>query len=172
MKLLKRGCNYIVILILVLCIYGCKNSLDTSPRKPRYEVPITHSVGWWTHQGDLHIDSLSIEVVESKLNLFNAKSLIAYAISGNIFHKNGWKPEIEQIHIAEYFNKDSIHTDYDRVIEITPVVKISSNETLREGVKPFSLRNEYIINSDRWGPNRIKIICGDKEQIIELWQYK
>ncbi len=171
---LRNAYKYIGIIILCgVCVIGCKHSLDTSPRKPNYSIPVTYNQGWWAYQEDLQIDSFRVEIIDSRLNLFNSQSLISYTVKGNIFHKKDWEPHIEKVHISETLNKDTISvTEYDRIIEITPVVEVTLDKKLMTGVKAFSIKNEHLITSNKWGNNRIKLICGDKEQIIELIQRK
>lgn len=168
---LKKGYKYILLMFSLVCFCGC-DILNSSPRNPNHEVPITYNIGWWPYQKDLKIEGLDIEILESELNLFNSKSLIAYKISGHLFSSKNWEANIEQIHIAEYLNKDTIDDSYDRVIEITPVVKVSENKKQKEEFKPFTVYNEHTVTSNSWGINSIKVICGDKEQIIKLHQKK
>ena len=67
---------------LYLTDFGRKGILSNEPRNPRIEIPITYNIGWWSNQNGLTIENLEIEIVESKLNLFNSKSLISYKING------------------------------------------------------------------------------------------
>lgn len=58
------------------------------PGKARTKIPVTCQVGWWPSQRQLTIDSFRVEIVESKLNLFNNESLFAYSVFGKIEHLN------------------------------------------------------------------------------------
>ncbi|HSR37966.1 MAG TPA: hypothetical protein VLL95_03550 [Phnomibacter sp.] len=170
----------LILLILIIAIigfylyltdFGRKNILSTEPRRPKLEIPVTYNIGWWSDQKALSIDSLSIDIVESKLNLFNSKSLIAYTVIGTLTYKGHWQPEIDAIHISERLNLDTtLHCD--RIIEITPVIKDKSNDKVNGGTDKFEFRNEHTITSNHWGINRIKFICGNKEKTIELRQSK
>ena len=168
-RLLRRGCSIFAIFLLAS---SCRNPLDSSPREPKNEVPVTYNLGWWSYQDDLKINDFTVNILEDMLNLFNSKSLIEYNISGIITHEKGWMPEIKNVFISESLNKDTLDRSYDRIIEIMPVVSVINNKNTDPGQRSFSIKNEYIIESNKWGSNKIKIICLDKEQIIDLIQIK
>lgn len=179
MKKIYKTTGIIAVVMILLAVgtygyftnFGKTNIFFTGPRSPKLEMPITYNVGWWSNQDALSIDSLQIEIVESKLNLFNDKSLIAYKISGQLAHQKDWQRVIKEVHISERVNLDTtLHCD--RIIELTPVVKSKESKTLDGEMERFQLRNEHTIVSNHWGINRIKFICGNKEQIIELKQRK
>ena len=69
---------------LYLTDFGRKGILSNEPRKPKIEIPVTYTISWWSYQNDLVIDSLKIKIIESKLNLFNSKSLISYSVYGKM----------------------------------------------------------------------------------------
>lgn len=161
----------VVAYYLYLTDFGRKSILSTEPRRPKYEIPVTYNIGWWSNQKALSVDSLKIEIVESKLNLFNSKSLISYQVIGELTYKGHWQPTIEEVHISERVNLDTT-LNYDRIIEITPVIKDIENNKTNGGTDRFEFINEHTIVSNHWGINRIKFICGQKEQIIELRQSK
>lgn len=141
------------------------------PKRPTLVVPVTYNIGWWSQQEALAVNSLSIEVVQSNLNLLNSKSLIAYTVKGSVAYKGNWQPYIAAVHISERLNKDT-SLDCDRIIEITPIVKTKQNKSVDGGSDPFTFRNEHIITSNNWGPNRILFVCGEYKQTIELHQSK
>ncbi|WP_343696949.1 hypothetical protein [Flavobacterium sp.] len=165
----------LTIIVFFICSYlyltnfGQKGILSNEPRKPKIEIPITYNIGWWAYQDDLTIDSLKIEIIESKLNLFNSRSLISYSVYGKMKYDGHWEPKIENVHLSERIEKDSLQT---RIIEITPIVSVSENENQNDGIKKYSFKNEHTIISNGWGNNTIKFICGNKEQIIKLQQRK
>lgn len=160
-----------VAYFLYLTNFGRKNILSTEPRKPKIEIPVTYNIGWWSDQKALIVDSLQIDIIESKLNLFNSKSLISYKVSGQLNFGGHWKPKIEEVHISERVNLDTtLHCD--RIIEITPIIEDKENKNANGGSDKFEFKNEHTITSNRWGINRIKFICGKKEQTIELRQIK
>ena len=171
------GLLFLIILLFSVTFYffhsnfGKFDVLSNSPRQPKLQIPITYNIGWWSNQKELSIDSLTIDIIESKINLFNSKSLIAYKVSGHLNYRGHWQPKIEEVHISERLNFDTtLHCD--RLVEITPIVKDEENITTNGGTDKFEFKNEHIINSNHWGINRIKFICGQKEQIIELQQVK
>ena len=156
---------------LYLTDFGRTGILFPEPRRPKLEIPIIYNVGWWSSQKALSIDSLNVEIVESKLNLFNSKSLISYKVSGQLNYEGYWQPQIKEIHISERLNYDTtLHCD--RIIEITPIIKGKENKNVNGGSDKFEFKNEHTITSNHWGINRIKFVCGQKEQIIELRQVK
>ena len=164
------------ILLFFICTYlyltdfWQKGILSNEPRKPRIEIPVTYNIGWWSHQDDLTIDSLKVEIVESKLNLLNSKSLVSYSVFGKMRNNDGyWEPNIETIHLSERIEKDSLKS---RIIEITPIISVSEKDNQKGGVKNFNFKNEQTIISSGWGNNRIKFICGNKIQSITLHQIK
>jgi hypothetical protein len=170
----------LIILTLILCSvayylyltdFGRKNILSTEPRKPKLEIPVTYNIGWWSDQKALTVDSLQVDIIESKLNLFNSKSLISYKVSGLLNYEGHWQPTISEVHISERINLDTtIHCD--RIIEITPIIEDKENKNAKGGSDKFEFKNEHTITSNHWGINRIKFICGQKEQTIELRQSK
>lgn len=161
----------VVAYYLYLTDFGRKNILSTEPRKPKIEIPETYNIGWWSDQKALTVDSLQVDILESKLNLFNSKSLISYKVSGQLNYEGHWQPIIKEVHISERINLDTT-LRCDRIIEITPVVEDKENKNSNGGSDKFEFRNEHTITSNHWGINRIKFICGQKEQIIELRQSK
>lgn len=179
---MKRFLKILGIIIITLIIgvtifylywtdLGRKDILFQGPRNPRIEVPITYNIGWWSNQKEMQIDSFDLKIVESELNLFNSKSLISYEVKGQLTNDRYWKPKINEVHISERINTDTL-LNYDRVIEITPIVKVEENNKTKEEKNSFTFKNEHIIISNRWGKNRIKFVCAKKEQIIELQQRK
>jgi hypothetical protein len=177
-KLFKIFGLIILTLILSAVVYylyrtdfGRKNILSTEPRNAKLEIPITYNIDWWSDQKALVVDSLKVDIVESKLNLFNRKSLISYKVSGRLNYEGHWQPIIVEVHISERINLDTT-LQYDRIIEIIPIIKDKENKNSNGGSDKFEFKNEHLINSNQWGINRIKFICGKKEQIIELRQSK
>ena len=160
---------FFVCAYLYLTDFGRKGILSNEPRKPKIEVPVTYNIGWWSYQDDLTIDSLKIEIIKSKLNLFNSKSLVSYSVYGKMKFDGHWEPKIENIHLSERIEKDSLK---NRIIEITPIISVSENDKLKGGVKKFNFKNEHTIVSNNWGNNTIKFICENKVQIIKLQQRK
>ena len=161
----------IVIYFLYATDFGRKSSSAPGPERPKLEIPVTYNIGWWSYQEMLFIDSLNIEIIECKLNLFNSKSIISYKISGQLDYEGYWQPQIKEVHISERLNNDTT-LNYDRIIEITPIIEVIRDEEGNGGSFKFELTNEHIITSSGWGINRMKFICGQHEEIIELYQGK
>ena len=159
------------IAYLYLTDFGRNNLLSNEPRKPRQEIPITYNVGWWSSQDQMNIESLEVKMIENNLNLFNSKSLMSYEIQGEITYSGYWKPYIEEVHISERIATDSFSHHY-RIIELTPIVKTKEDKDKKGGIVKFKFKNEHTITSGGWGKNKIKILCSDKEEIIEFNQYK
>lgn len=161
-----------VIACLVYAVsFGKYNLFSKGPRAPKRTIPITYSIGWWTNQSALCVTSLQIALVESKLNLFNTKSLIAYTVSGELTNQTHWKAQVVKVHLSERINHDS-SLNYDSIIEITPIIAGKEDKTVQAGVTSFAFKNEHQITSMHWGINRIKLVCGTMEQIVELNQKK
>ncbi|WP_188051740.1 hypothetical protein [Flavobacterium sp. GP15] len=178
MKKIIKIFTIIILTIFLFCVcaylyltdFGKNGIFSTEPRKPKIEIPVTYNIGWWSYQDDLTIDSLKIEIIESKLNLFNSKSLVSYSIYGKMKFDDGhWEPKIESVHLSERIEKDSLK---NRIIEITPIISVSEKDNEKGGFKKFNFKNEHTIISNGWGNNIIKFICGNKEQIIRLQQTK
>ncbi|MFN0201647.1 MAG: hypothetical protein ACKVTZ_09010 [Bacteroidia bacterium] len=176
--LLKIGGFIILTLILSALAYylyltdfGRINLFSVEPRKPKLEKPVTYNIGWWANQKALIVDRLQVDIIESKLNLLNSESLISYTIGGRLNYQKSWQPVIEEVHISERINLDTT-LNCDRIIEITPVIQDKENQNASDGFTKFEFKNEHTITSNHWGINRIKFICGQKEQTIELRQRK
>src|SRR5687768_16662817 len=120
--------SFIVIIAIGLFLYRKKLIsllLYSGPREPKNQTEITYNIGWWSHQGGLTIDKLEIEVVDSRLNLFNNRSLISYTIEGKMTDDKNWEPYLKKIHISERFPTDSSRRT--GMIELTPVVGVKEN---------------------------------------------
>jgi hypothetical protein len=169
----------LLILILGICavstiLYSTnfgRGILFSGPRDPKIQVPVTYNLGWWTDQKAITIDSIKIDIVESKLSMFNSKTLISYKVTGQLTYEGHWRPVIEEVHISERINQDTT-LPFDRIIEITPVVHDKEDKKSSGGSDKFEFKNEHIINSNHWGLNTIKFTCGQKEQTIVLRQTK
>lgn len=174
LKILAIIISVLFVIILVSYLYltefGRRELFTGARTKADLEVPVTYNIGWWAYQDALSIDSMNIKIEESRLHLFNSKSLISYTIIGSLKHEH-WMPMIKEVHISERLNSDTT-LNYDRIIELTPIVKVDVDQKNEEEIIRFNFKNEHIINSNAWGLNRVKFVCGTKEQIIELYQRK
>ncbi|AUC15897.1 hypothetical protein BTO06_12370 [Tenacibaculum sp. SZ-18] len=149
-------------------------SLSSEPRDPKVEITETYSIGWWSKQEALNVDSFEIKIIDSKLNLFNSKSLVSYRIKGNLYYEKGWRPFIKEIHLSERFlthSNDSINNP-EAMIEITPVIGAEDDESYNGEKIEFDITNEKKMNSFHWGNNRIRFKCLEKINDITLSQRK
>lgn len=156
---------------IYLISFGQINIVSSKTKRAKLSIPVTYTLGWWTNQKALEVVDLQIDIVESKLTLFSNTSLVSYKISGQLTNETHWQALVSEVHISERINTD-MSLDYDRIIEITPVVKGKENKNINSGIHSFSLSNQHCVASTKWGVNRIKFVCGSKEQIIELQQNK
>ena len=169
----------LILIILALAYYFLLPklllyNLSTGPGNPKVEITETHSIGWWSKQEALTVDSFEVEIIESKLNLFNSKSLINYRIKGSLSYEKGWRPLIKEIHLSERFlthSNDSLENP-DAIIEITPIIGALDDENYNGEEIEFDITNEKIINSFHWGNNRLRFKCLEKTNDIILKQRK
>jgi hypothetical protein len=153
--------------------YGCslKPLLFPGPSKPKQAVPVTYHLGWWSNQNELQVDSFGVSVIESKLNVLNTKSLIAYRIKGHLTYTGHWKPYIKEVQISERFLTDTIHKA-EAEIRITPLVNTKEDNSVNGGVETFDFTNEYVVSTFHWGDNKIRFRCMNHETVLELHQKK
>jgi len=145
--------------------------LTGGPRRPKKQIETTYEIGWWAHQGDLSVANFSVDIDDSRLNLFNNKSLLSYTIDGTLTGARNWKPALNKIHLSERylnFGTDSAQG----FIEITPVITVKENKQYNGEAIPFHVTNELIIESHSWGKNKFIFKCADYETNIELIQRK
>ncbi|WP_108869159.1 hypothetical protein [Aquimarina aquimarini] len=131
------------------------------PRNPKVEIKESHTIGWWSKQNTLTVETFEVKIIESKLNLFNSQSLISYHIKGKLCYENNRKPFIKNIHVSERFldhTNDSIHNK-QAIIEITPIVGVKKDKDYEGEQLEFDVTNEKIINSFQWGENPVKFKC-------------
>ena len=148
--------------------------LNAGPPSPKSDVPLTYSLGWWGDQEHLSVTSLKCEIVESKLNLFNNKSLFRYTISGFLANLNGhFKPYISKVHISErYVRYEKEKYIYEGEITLTPVVSTKSDDSYKGQSINFSIKVEEVIESAGWGKNVYVIRCGNLVDSIFTQQRK
>ncbi len=153
--------------------------LFSSFRKEKKEKPVVYQLGWWAHQHLLEIHSFDVVVLESKLNLLNNKSLIAYTVKGTLKEGVTGIPFIKYVHHSEQLLKTSDEftvaiedTTADACISITPVVEIENTSKRAEAPVEFEFTNQYWLQSLRWGNNRLSFICGAIQREITLEQRK
>ncbi|AXT59294.1 hypothetical protein D1816_02670 [Aquimarina sp. AD10] len=149
-------------------------SLSTEPRNPKIEITETHSIGWWSKQEALNVNTFEVKIIDSKLNLFNSKSLISYRIKGSLAYKKGWRPFIKEIHLSERFlpQLNDSTENLDAIIEITPIIGADDDESYNGEKIEFDITNEKKMNSFHWGSNRIRFKCLENIDDIMLSQRK
>jgi hypothetical protein len=178
----------IVWLLSIICLIAIalfvlrKNIAEEVPfgnsgsREAVNEIEVTTNIGWWTNQNDLKIDSLKVELIDSRLNLFNSHSLIRYTVRGRLTGLNHWKPYIAKVHISERFIKKTDKKDTCKIpealIEITPIVSTKENKKYNGEVVPFEFTNEIKVQSFHWGINLLRIQCGNNYKDVKLIQRK
>jgi hypothetical protein len=156
---------------------------DLNPREPKNQIETTYNLGWWANQDNMRIDSFSVEIIESRLNLFNSYSLIKYTIKGELKGKNNWKPFVDKIHLSErfiriynrelhpYLDKDTCQIP-EAIIEITPVIDTKEDDNYKGETIPFKFTNELKLESFHWGNNWLRFQCENMQKDIILQQTK
>lgn len=139
-------------------------------RKPKINTPISYKIDWWGYQDGLTIDSFELEIVESKLNLFNNKAIIKYKIEGKMKLHKVLKPYIENIYINERF----IERDGEKVVEliVQPIVSQRNDKKYGGETIHFEVENEHLLNTYRWGKNHYIFRCLDFKRELVLQQSK
>lgn len=112
----------------------------------------------------MQIDSFKVELIDSRLNLFNSLSLVRYTIYGQLSESGGWRPYIDKVHVSErfirkydrdlhpYLDVDTVNIP-EAIIEITPVVQVKEDKGYQGEKIPFRIANELTIDSFHWGDN-------------------
>jgi len=156
---------------------------DLNPREPKNQIETTYNLGWWANQDNMRIDSFSVEIIESKLNLFNSYSLIKCTIKGELKGKNSWKPFVDKIHLSErfiriynrelhpYLDKDTCQIP-EAIIELTPVIDTKEDDNYKGETIPFKFTNELKLESFHWGNNWLRFHCANMQKDIILQQTK
>ncbi|HEY4784934.1 MAG TPA: hypothetical protein VIH57_02745, partial [Bacteroidales bacterium] len=151
------------------------------PREPKNEIDVTYNVGWWAYQNSMQIDSFKVELIDSRLNLFNSFSLIRYTIYGELSKNGNWRPYIDKVHISErfirkydrdlhpYLDGDTVNIP-EAIIEITPIVKVKADNVYKGERIPFKITNELKIGSFHWGNNWLRLQCDTIKRDIILRQ--
>ncbi len=160
-----------VILLAALFVTKCMK-LGPAVRKPESSVPFIYQIGWWPYQEDMEVTSLKIKLLDSRLNLFNGRSLVSLAISGKMRTDKGWRPYIKSVHISEQVIKGGNFAGCRREIRVTPLVGVREDNNYNGELLPFVITQELILFSMGWGKNRFTIISQDQNQEIEVIQKK
>lgn len=118
------------------------------------------------------ITALDVEVIDSRLNLFNSKSLVSVRIKGTMSYQKGWKPYVKYIHIAELLGNGQNDTGHSADVILTPFVSCEEDEKYRGEAVDFSLSQEILLYSMNWGKNLYTVRCGEITKSVELHQQK
>ena len=179
----------ILVLILILFFIFSKSIIsqiafgEFHPREPKNEIKETYNIGWWSYQETMQVEKFSVEIIESKLNLFNSTSLIRYTVQGELKQTGNWKLYVSAVHISErfirrynqklhpYLDKDTVQAP-EAIIEITPVIVEKEDKKFKGEKIPFKFTNELKIVSFHWGNNKVRIQCCDLQKDIILQQRK
>ena len=135
-------------------------------------MPFTYQIGWWPYQEHLEITALDTKVIDSRLTLFNAKSLISITIQGKMKNVNGWKPYVDLVHISEDVIKGGNFANSEAEIKITPIIKVKEDKSYIGELLEFKLNQELILNSMGWGKNTYLIISQNYKKTVEVHQRK
>ncbi len=153
------------------------------PREPKNEFEVTYNLGWWSYQESMRIDSFKVELIDSRLNLFNSFSLIRYTIYGQLSKSDNWRPYVDKVHISErfirkfdrelhtYLDIDTVNTP-EAIIEITPIVNVKDDSGYKGEKIPFEITNELKIGSFHWGNNWLRLQCDTIKRDVILRQRK
>jgi hypothetical protein len=159
--------NLILLSLLILC--GC--SIGPHVRSPRPDVPFIYELGWWANQNEIVVQSIDIKVLDSRLNLFNDKTLVEIVITGEFKpQKKAWRPNIRTVHLSEKAVKGEKNAE--GVITLTPIMGFEKDGSYDGNILPFSVRQEIILNSMNWGANTFHIVCGGIDKILIVSQRK
>jgi hypothetical protein len=161
---MRKGLKILIGLVLFITVVAiglfifrdkiAEKILYTGPREPKNQVETTFEIGWWSNQDGLTVDNLEIEIIDSRLNLFNSKSLVSYTVSGTMTGSKNWEPYLKKIHISERFvNTDS--TSRVGLIELTPLIGVKENDSYVDNKIPFKATNELMMESFHWGNNSV-----------------
>lgn len=157
----------ILLILLVITFNGCVPYV----RSPKSDVPFTYRFGWGDYQEKLEINNMEVNIIDSRLSLFNTKSLIQIIITGHMKNRENRKPYIKKAHISENLIKSSSISS-EREIKITPILKTKQDKFYKGELLPFCITQELIIHSMNWGENLLHIHCGNIKKTPLLSQMK
>jgi len=157
------------LLLILIFTAGC---LSHHVPRPKSDVDFTYKIGWWPYQDGLTVQTLSTEVVDSTLNLFNSTTLIRIKIKGSIQYRNRWEPKIEKVHIAEEVVVGGNFTNSLATIRLQPIIGVKENDNYAGDPMPYDLTQELHIHSMGWGSNTFHIICAGITNKVNLMQMK
>ena len=158
-----------VLLLSLVCAAGC---LTHRIPRPKSDVDFTYKIGWWPYQDTLVVTSLTSEVVDSTLNLFNAKSIIRFKIKGSMQGAKGWAPRIEKIHLVEEVIRGGNFTNSLATVRLKPIIGVKQDKKYAGESVTYDVTQELVIHSMGWGFNSYQVTCGNITNRLELMQLK
>ena len=161
--------KHLLMLMIALSLASC---VDNSVPRPKSDAEFTSQIGWWPYQKNLQIDAVSTKVVHSELNLFNSKSLMEFRIKGTMKSSNGWRPVIEEVHIAERIIKGGNFNDPVGEIRLEPIINVIKDKSYHGETITFDINQQAIISTMGWGKNTYKVICGNHNSELVVHHYK
>ena len=147
---------------------GC---LSPRVQRPRSDVPVVDSIGWWPHQEVLCIDDLAVTVVDAPLNLFNNEALVRFQIKGRIAFRTGWRPYINKVQLSQRLSSASSTRPYGDLL-LVPVVGVREDSKYTGDDVQFDVTVERLIESLDWGSNRYVVVAGSRRAEFILQQRK
>lgn len=168
-RLLRRFVSiYHAILAFIPKLFG----LGPVVRQPQSDLPFVFQIGWWPNQQKVRITALDVEILDSRLNLMNSKSLVQIRLYGLLKGDKNWRPVVKLVHMSQHLIDNHEFSDHAANIVITPIVETyDDNAYLGEEIE-FAIKQELILNSLGWGKNTYVIESQNITQSIELQQKK
>ena len=130
------------------------------------KLPITFDLGWWSIS-HFTTKELQVEVLQHG-NMIKNDGKIRVIIGGIAFSTE--KQILKSIHVSQQFKL--INNEQIGLIIITPIVNSCDDTALLLPGIPVTETLELNIKLWQWGINKLKIISGDIEKIIEIKQQK
>lgn len=140
--------------------------------RAKLDVDFTYKIGWWPHQNDLTVETLTTEAVDSRLNLFNSTSLMRIKIKGRMKGSKGWEPRVAKVHIAEEVIVGGNFTNALAQIHLKPIVEVREKNDYTGIPISYDVTQELQVQSMGWGSNRYQIVCGGITNELDLIQQK
>lgn len=158
-----------VLLCVMAMASGC---LSHHVPRATSDVDFTYKIGWWPYQSDLTVETLTTDVADSRLNLFNSTSLIRIKMKGTMHGSKGWEPRIAKVHIAEEVIVGGNFTNSLAQIRLKPIIEVREKTGYAGTPISYDLTQELQLQSMGWGSNRYQIACGGITNEIALIQRK
>lgn len=143
------------------------------PAVQRSDVQVVRTVGWWSYQQGLTVESLAVRASDERLRLSNNKSLVEYEISGKMVGPRGWKPKISSLFISQRYDPaDADQNERIGDFELVPVVGVTKNRKYESEPVPFRIVVQELVESVGWGSHQYEVRCAGIVRRFELRQRK